>query len=165
MNDQLLNLGKILKLLVQLHSRLLEEAELKRKAIIDGDIKAMEEILEREQKLIGDVEKADACRDKLMLGLKSALGVTTEPLTIRSLLEKLGESNMAKALDGVRTELKEVLDKLRYRSRQNEELLKASLEHVNGFLKMINESTVTNKTYDTKGRSGGGNLRLLDRTA
>ncbi len=165
MEDQLVSLVKVITLLGQLHGKLLEEAELKRKAIIEGDIVLMEEILTREQDLISNVEKAEDLRVKLMAFLKATLKIEAEPITITALVERLPENPHIKQLDKARDVLKAVLDKLRYRSRQNEELLKASVEHVKGFLKMISEASTVNKTYSPKGQSGRGGLRLVDKTA
>lgn len=165
MDKQLTTLLALFNQLVQLHAALLAEAELKRTAIIEGDIVGMENILERENALIMGVESAEVTRSTLMEELAADLKVTKRPLTVSMLLERLPRSPDTLSLAQAKDKLKSVLEKLRFRSRQNEELLKASIEHVKGFLKMISEASTVNKTYNHKGTTGRGNLRLLDRTA
>ena len=163
MKELLTRLEKILILQAQIHQKLLDEAELKRLAIIGGSIEDMESILAREKELLSNSEKAEAARQTVAGELKALLNIDEEPLRVQSIIDRVGRE--APGLDKARQALKQIIEKLRYRTRQNEELLKASIEHVNGFLKAVNDATASNQTYGRQGQNGKGSLRILDRTA
>lgn len=160
------NLEEVLRQEIVLHASLLEEAEQKRSAVIKGDLPELEAILQREQALIAHVAEAEARRQELVEQARAALHITEEPLKMSVLTTYLAKALGDTAIKPLRQAgdgLKKILEQLRYRNRQNEELLKASIEHVNSFLKMVSQTSGT-QTYDRKGQNSG-TLRLFDRTA
>ncbi len=160
MNPLIAKLNAVLLQEAALHQKLLEEAEAKRAAIIAGRLPEMEQILERERAIIAEVNRFEERRQELVLQTREKYQITQEPFKLQQLADLLGEEG--KELAQTRQLLKEVLDKLRYSNRRNDELLKASIEHVNSFLRLLSQNG--NKTYDRKGNSGG-NRPLFDRTA
>lgn len=160
MNAIISELNAVLQAEAVLHQRLLEEAELKRSAIIYGRLPEMEQILARERELLAQVEQLEAQRMPLVEQARAMFDLAEEPFKLQQLVDKLGDEG--KELAATRNTLKEVLDKLRYRNRQNDELLKASIEHVNSFLRLLSKSG--NPTYDRKGGKNN-NRSLFDRTA
>lgn len=164
MSTSLQALEAVLRNETELHASLLEAAEAKRNAIIDGDIDAMETVLKAEEQLIGLVEEAEVIRQDLVRSLQEELQIEQEPVKMSMILACIGEAGAT--LAKVHEELRAVLDKLRYRSRQNAELLKASMEHVNAFLHLVAQASANNASlYNKKGQRGAGNLGLLDHRA
>lgn len=160
MNPLIAKLNAVLLREAALHAKLLEEAELKRDAIISGKLPVMEQILEREKAVLAEINGFEEQRQELVEQAREAFGVTAEPFKLQDLADRLGEEG--KELSKTRQLLKQVLDKLRYNNRRNDELLKASIEHVNSFLRILSQNG--NKTYDRKGNSNGSRP-LFDRTA
>lgn len=155
-------LNEVLQKEANLYQQLLKEAEDKRECIIHGKLPQMEQILEREKQLLAVVEGLEQERLPLVEQIRKEHGVTEEPFKLQNLVDRLGE--MAAPLAATRKFLKEVLDKLRYRNRLNDELLRASIEHVNSFLRLLHQGINNHATYDRKGRNSG-NRSLFDRTA
>ncbi len=159
------NLMAILEHMTALYAKLLKQAEAKRDAIIAGDITALEKILEQEYRLLEKVNKAEGMRSLLSDKLEDECGVarSKRPLKLKSLIALLGAKG--KGLAEVQSKIKQVLERFRYRNRQNEELLKASIAHVDDFMNMIKGRAGKNTTYDKSGHNSGGGLSILDRRA
>lgn len=163
MNRFVQALAQIIQNETELHRQLLQAAEDKRVAIISGDIAAMENSLNREYDLVEKVEAQEQTRIALVEKMAEMLQIADRPVTMALLLEKL-PANLAATLTPVRAELRALLDKLRFRTRQNAELLKASMEHVNAFMEMIARAGEV-KTYSRKGLVERQQVRLFDRSA
>ncbi len=159
------NLKAILEHMTALYAKLLKQAEAKREAIIAGDITALEKILEEEYRLLEKVNKAEEMRSMLSEKLEDECGVarSKRPVKLKSLIALLGAKG--KELYDVQNKIKHVLEKFRFRNRQNEELLKASIAHVDEFMNMIKGRAGRNNTYDKSGHNSGGGLSILDRRA
>lgn len=159
------NLEAVLTHMTALYGKLLEEGEAKREAIISGDINALEAVLDREHALLEKVSKAESIRVSLSAQAEDEYNIPEEdrPVKLSALIRVLGEK--AAGLDAAQAQIKGVLEKFRFRNRQNEELLKASISHVNDFMTLIKDRAGRNKTYNKSGRDYGGGLNLLDRRA
>lgn len=159
------NLEAVLLHIAGLYTRLVEEGERKRTAIIEGDVQLLEEVVAVEYEVLEAIEKAEKVRKALTEQAARSCGIPEEnkPVKISCFIALLGDK--AAGLKKAQNTLKEVLTKFRFRNRQNEELLKASIEHVNSFLSMIKNRAGVNKTYNRKGYGNGGGLSILDRRA
>lgn len=164
MNEAFSRLEEVLVRLTELHARLLMEADAKRTAIIEGDIDAMEQSLARERELVVLVEAAELDRQAAVETLRAGLGLGEGPLKLTAIIEA-ADTDWAGRLRAVHVRLKDVVEKLRYRSRQNAELLKASMEHVESFLRALAEACAPKKGYGRDGRAQAGPVSLLDRSA
>lgn len=147
---------------IRLHTELLDAAGRKRDAIITGDIDLMERTLATEYELIRQVESAETLRTVLVEQLRAEWGLDEEPLRMRTILEHAPEA-AREVLGGLHEELRDLLDRLRYRSRQNAELLQASMEHVNAFLRLVQDATRQNPTYGREGQREGASRSLINR--
>lgn len=163
MDEKIAQLTIVLKNETLLHQQLLEAAEQKRLAIIAGDVTAMEKTLVVEYDLLEKVHVAEKERLLLVNDLSAQLLIEITPITISAILEKIPAERGAD-LSTARQELKTVLEKLRIRTRQNAELLQASMDHVNSFLTMISNAGNV-QTYNRKGTCSRAPIRLLDRQA
>ena len=159
------NLEAVLKHMSGLYSELLTQGEIKRDAIISGDIDILEEVLTKEYELLDKVKKAEEIRVALSSQAEDELGIAQDkkPVKLRTLINLWGKK--AEGLLHAQNEIKEVVEKFRFRNRQNEELLKASITHVNDFMNLIKDRAGKNKTYNKSGHDRSGGLNILDRRA
>ncbi len=164
MSDALDKLTRVLSHETELHESLLKVAEDKRSAIIEGDLDLMEESLQQEQVFIAEVEKAEVERIRITAAVQAELGLTEEPVKLARIIE-VAPDPQAGGLQTVHRELTEVVTRLRYRTRQNAELMKASMEHVEGFLRAVAEACASQVGYGSDGLKRNTSVSLLDRSA
>lgn len=164
MKTTLNDLEAVLRREADLHARLLVAAEGKREAIIKGDLPGMEALLATEQDMLRQVEDAEVERQRLTQAARHALGLAGDDPKLAAIIQAAPEPHSAR-LAQVRTQLRDVLDEFRFRTRQNGELLKASIEHVEAFLRLVAEAARPGAGYGQKGKKVAGSLRLLDRSA
>ncbi len=164
MNAALEGVEASLACLKDLHAQLLSAAEAKREAMIRNNLEAMEEILQAEQELIARVEEEEAKRQQYAETLRRELGIEANPVKLVMIVEKLPAAE-GERLSRLREGLKEVIEKLRYRSRQNAELIRVGIDHANDFLALVAEAVQGGSRYGRKGKIGGSSLRLLDKRA
>lgn len=162
MDSPLQTLETVMRDHVRLHTDLLEAAERKRDAIIHGDIELMERTLAAEYELIRQVEAAEVMRTTLMEQIRTEWALEENPLRMRTILEH-APAEVRQPLAELHGELRGLLDRLRYRSRQNAELLQASMEHVNAFLRLVQDATRQNPTYGREGQREGASRSLINR--
>ncbi len=163
MNATLQSLAAVLERETNLHGQLLAAAEAKRQAIIHGDLATMEKLLAEERMLIAEVERAESERQRLTAAARQLLQLGEEA-KLPELIARAPEAE-GRQLAAVRERLREVLDKLRQRTRRNGELLRASLQHIEGFLRTVLEAADPHPQYDRDGRRAAGPFRLFDRSA
>lgn len=164
MDKTLTELEFILKREEELHAQLLQAADDKRQAIVKGDLPGMERLLQLERGLIEEVARMEKERERTAAAVREQFGLSTSDGKMASLIAAVEEPH-ASRLSEVRQRLTAVLNKLRYRTRQNAELLKASVEHVNAFLRTVAGSGAPKPVYSRDGKKGNENIRLLDRQA
>lgn len=157
-------LARVLEKEADLHESLIVAAEHKRNAIIEGDLSAMETLLRHEQNLAAEIEAAERERIAIVEKARAAFALPAGEIKLVTLIEKADSSDKTR-LQELRERLREILNRLRYRTRQNAELLKASLDHVHTFLKLVAEAAAGGPRYDRNGRRASSNLSLLDRSA
>lgn len=163
MNEALTTLESVLIRETELHAALLRESEAKRDAIIQGDLDAMEATLDRERELVVLVEAAEVDRVQAVEAVREWMGLA-EPVKLSDIIAA-APATQAGSLRRVHAALKDVIEKLRYRSRQNAELMKASMEHVEGFLRAIAEACAPRGGYGRDGRVHGKSASLINRSA
>ncbi len=147
-----------------LHRSMLEVAEMKRQSIISGNLEELEKSVSEEKKLVASIEEEEEKRLAIMPLVKRGLGLAEEADKLSDLTDRLPEPDRAR-MTKVRVELKGVIEECRKKTRHNAELLKASLEHVNSFLKAVNEAAHPETTYKKDGKRSHGGPSLLDRNA
>ena len=147
-----------------LHEEMLAAAEIKQQVIIQGDLPGLEEIISREKELIAGIEEEEVKRKTVMPMLQKNLGMENEAQKLSDIVNLLVEPEKA-LLSGVREKLRQTLTACRIKTRQNAELLKASLAHVDAFLRTVSEAVSKDANYNKSGKRGGNSPALLDRSA
>ena len=148
----------------ELHREMLRIADDKRDAIIKGDLEKLEKTVFEEKKLVAGIEDEERKRLAVMPLLKSGLGLADSTEKLSEVVSCLPEPDRSRLLK-VRTDLKEVLETCQLKVRHNAELLKASLEHIEAFLRSLSAAASTDANYRKDGRKSGGGPTIIDRNA
>lgn len=165
MSEHLERLEALLAKHQELHAALLAAAEEKRQAIIRGDLDAMQHVLQTEEQLLAEVKETEREREVAAREASVALGLADESLKLEALIAR-APAAAGRRLKQSQKDLRATLDALRRRTRQNRELLHASIEHVQAFLRLVMESLRPSpKLYGRDGKRHGGAVGLLDRRA
>ena len=149
---------------IELHRRMLEVAESKRESILKGDIEVLEKVVAEEKKLVTEIEEEERKRLAVIPMIQRGLGLSESADKLSDLIERIPESSRGK-LPVIRAELKSIIEECRRKTRHNAELLKASLAHVESFLKSVAEASNPDVNYRKDGKKGYGGPTLLDRNA
>ncbi len=148
-----------------IHREMLAVAESKQQAIVKGDLELLEKTVAEEKQIVSRIEDEERKRLAVMPLVKNGLGAPEGMDKLADVIALMPEPDRGRMMT-VRNELKEVLEATQIRTRHNAELLKASLEHVESFLRAVSDAAIPNKTYGNDGtkRSGGG-PSIIDRSA
>ena len=124
-----------------LYEKLLGLSSRKTTIIIKGDLKALAEITDEEQCIIGDIQAAEKQRVTAMTDIANVLNMDVNSLKLTDLIQVL-EKRPAdqKNLAVQRDRLVGVADNVRRVNGQNQELLKSSIEMVQFEMNIIQAS-------------------------
>ena len=124
-----------------LYEKLLGLSSRKTTIIIKGDLKALAEITDEEQCIIGDIQAAEKQRVTAMTDIANVLNMDVNSLKLTDLIQVL-EKRPAdqKKLAVQRDRLVAVADNVRRVNGQNQELLKSSIEMVQFEMNIIQAS-------------------------
>lgn len=147
-----------------LHREMLQVADEKRDAIVNGDLAKLEKAVSEEKKLVARVEDEEKRRLAVMPLIRSGLGLDDSVEKLADIVSRLPEPERSRLL-GARDALKEVLEACQLKTRHNAELLKASLEHIESFLRSLSDAASPDANYRRDGRKSGGGPTLIDRNA
>jgi flagellar biosynthesis/type III secretory pathway chaperone len=145
------------------HREMLAVAESKQAAIVQGDLEALEKSVTDERRLVVRIEDEERKRLAVMPLVKSGLGADDGVEKLADVIAMMPEPERGR-MSEVRDELKVVLEACQLRTRHNAELLKASLEHVDAFLRSLSDATSKDATYKRNGKRSGGGPGLIDRS-
>ena len=146
------------------HREMLGVAQAKQESIIKGDLEKLEKSVADEKKLVARIEDEEKKRLAVMPLVKSGLGIGDEVDKLADVIALMPEPERTRMTE-VRSELKEVLEACQLKTRHNSELLKASLEHVEAFLRTLADASNKDTTYGKDGKRGGGGPNMIDRSA
>ncbi len=155
-------LEAILKREVDIHREMIAVAVNKRDSIIEGNIARLEGAVADEKKLVGRIEEEEKKRLAVMPLVKNGLGLALHVEKLRDVIEAMPEPERGRLL-ATRNELKQVMEESQLKARANAELLKASLEHLDSFMRSLNDAVQKDATYKRDGKKAGGGPSIIDR--
>ena len=147
-----------------LHREMLAVADVKQESIVKGDLARLEGAVSDERKLVQKIEEEEKKRAAVMPMVKSSLGLEESVEKLADIIAHMPAIERER-LQQVRGELKTVLEECQIKTRHNAELLKASLEHVEAFLRTVSEAANPDANYGRDGKKGGGGPTMIDRSA
>ncbi len=156
-------LEAILSRQIDLHKQMLQVADDKRDAIMKGDLEKLEKSVVEERKIVAGIEQEEQSRLAVMPLIQTGLGLDKSVDKLADVIDAMPEPEKI-TMGKLRSDLKNVVETCHTKTRHNSELLKASLEHVEGFLRTLSEAAQTDVKYDNKGKRKGGGPSMLDRS-
>lgn len=149
---------------IGLHRELLALAGDKRESILEGDLEKLEKAVAAEKRLVAMIEGEERKRQAVMPLLKSGLDLDNSTERLEEIIRFFPDPERGE-MAAVRAELLETVEAAQRKSRHNAELLKASLAHVEAFLRSVAESAKADSTYGRNGGRTGNGPAILDRSA
>ena len=149
---------------IECHRSMLQVAGDKQDSIIQGDLEKLEKAVAEERKLVSLIEEEEEKRKAVMPLVKSGLGLEDSLEKLADVIAHMPQPERDRMM-GVRNTLKELLEACQIKTRHNAELLKASLEHVESFLKTVSEAASPDVGYRKDGKRSGGGPTMIDRSA
>jgi flagellar biosynthesis/type III secretory pathway chaperone len=152
------NLEDNLKRQVALYQQLNDLEKDKQKALVENNLKEIETITFKEEKLVFEANHLE--RERLLWAkqIGSELGKRAEDLTLAELAEHYP------VLEGVRKDLDDVVDHLQNIHRTNTQLLQQAIKIVDLTVGMLTQHEKSTYTHPSQQESQGiGKLHLLDR--
>lgn len=147
-----------------LHREMLAVADVKQDSIIKGDLEKLEKAVADERKLVAGIEDEEKKRLAVMPLVKKGVGADDDTEKLADVIALMPEPERAR-MTKVRGDLKELLEACQMKTRHNSELLRASLEHVEAFLRTLADASHKDATYGRDGRKSGGGPNFIDRNA
>lgn len=147
-----------------LHEEMLAVAEAKQDSIVKGDLEKLEKTVTDEKRLVGLIEDEEKKRMGVMPLVRSGLGLDESVEKLADVIVAMPEPERTR-MQGVRDKLKSLLEACQLKTRHNTELLKASLEHVEAFLRTVSEAATPDANYGKNGKRTGGGPSFIDRSA
>lgn len=157
-------LEAILTRQIAIHREMLEVARNKQEAILKGDLEKLEKAVIEERKLVARIEDEEGKRATVMPMVRKGLELDESVEKLQLVVEAMPEPERTRMLE-VRAELKGLLEECQLKTRHNAELLKASLEHVEAFLRGISDAASKDAGYGRDGKRSGGGPSFIDRSA
>lgn len=147
-----------------IHREMLDVAEVKQNAIIHGDLEKLEKAVADEKSIVARIEEEEKKRLAVMPLVRNGLGIGPDVEKLADVIVLMPEPERSR-MTKVRDELKDVLEKAQIKTRHNSELLKASLEHVESFLRAVSDAVTQDNNYKRDGKRSGGGPSIIDRNA
>ncbi len=165
-NKQINKLIKILEQEYELYHELYKLASSKKEAIIENNVQELNNLIEKDEKVINSFNQLESERNQLLDDLKDNYNLETENLNYSRLIKELSDPWKEK-MTQIRNKLLDVIDKLNQQNEQNKVLLKEAIKLNNFSYKMIAQILEPdNKTYkkDKKDKDERIN-HIIDRKA
>lgn len=152
------------------HRQLLEAVREERKALVDADIKRIQEMTYSKEATIESIRLLESQRIKLSAELAVLWKRPLQELTLSQIILSVqGEDiKMSENLRNTYNALLHIIGRARDQNRDNSELVQKSLEHVTAMKKnILGESVPWSQTYNPQGQPAhnGGASRLISQEA
>ncbi len=132
------DLLKVLEDMLSIQQELLETARSKTRAMVDKDVKRMEELISRESELLDEVEKLEEKRKGIIEKISAETNIPVENLTV-SKITRIVPVELAFSLKEKSSSILDVLDDLNRINMLNEKIAKDILEYIDEVAKVSSE--------------------------
>ncbi len=152
------------------HRQLLDVVREERKALVDADLKRIQEMTYQKEALVESIRNLEAQRLKLSAELAVIWKKPLHELTISNVIIAVQgtDQKMAENLRGTYNALIHIIGRTSDQNNDNKLLVEKSLEHIHQMKKnVLGESVPHSDTYNPKGQrsNNGGSSRLLSQEA
>jgi hypothetical protein len=162
------DIQQALQKLIGLHRQLLETVRMEHDALVQADVKGVEEAVFAKQALIAGIRQAEAERIRALAELALALKKPLKDLGLTQLIIEVQgrDPRTAEQLRSAFNALTILIKRATEQNGENRALVERSLEHVNAMKKnVLGEARPNTAVYDQKGQrsTGQGGSRLLSK--
>lgn len=156
------NLIKVFEYENKLYVQILKAAGKKTGIIVKGELKELQELVGKEEKLISELNKLSDVREQIIAQIAKSVGKKPEELTVTYLIDLLPKES-AKRLALATDKLKKTIEKLTAKNTLNQKLLSNALEYVDFSLNLLTQPAPEAAQYGNKGKETGTKSRnVLD---
>jgi len=149
---------------LETYKELLDIGNKKTDVLVNGDIKALNDITQQEQNLIIKLGKLEDERFALVGEIAKLFGKDASQLKgdfFKSILDDNSSQKFAKIYD----ELKEVLLEIQEQNDRNEKLIKNALDYINFSIKLITDAGTSKGNYGADGANTQKSIHFIDKQA
>ena len=129
-----------------IYKSLLDVASKKKVAIIQNDVKTLQQFVKDENLLVGKNQRLEKKRIELFCDIATVLGKPLD-ITLKQIIESIKDKEGEKELTQIRTKMLKTLPKLKAINDQNQELLQMSMDYIDFSINLIRSSTEQRPTY------------------
>lgn len=143
---------------IGLHRQMLETVRMERKALLDSDLKGVQESTLAKEALIQGIQQCESERLKLVGLLATKWKRPAKDLTLTNVIIAIqgDEPRAAELLRSAQNALTVLVQRTIEQNRENRDLVERSLEHVNNMKQnVLHEQAPKNDTYTQKGQKSG----------
>ncbi len=135
------------------------------KALVSRDVAAIHESMARQEECLRCVREMEEERTRLLADISDVLGLGSGGITLRRLTENL-DPEVGEELRSTGETIRETLDNIGRVNRDNQMLIKHSLEFVHEMLGTLVQNGSEQRVYESSGnlRAGSPARVLIDRT-
>lgn len=138
---------------IKIVRELLRLAELKKQALVETDIKALERVIDEETHVTGYVKSIERRRERL-IELISAKGLLADSEPSLTAIVRAAPEGMAEEFRAIKAEMTAVLEELAGLNTLNRLLTQQSLDHVETVLTVLTRNPESASTYTGRGKAG-----------
>jgi flagellar biosynthesis/type III secretory pathway chaperone len=166
----LAQIQQILQKLIGLHRQLLDTVRSERDALVQADVKSLQDAVYAKEALVEAIRSAEGERLKQVAVLAVTLKKPLKDLTLSQIAIEIQGRDLKQA-DALRSALNALVilvERIREQNTYNKGLVERSLENVNQMKRnVLGESSPTGSTYTKGGQRSGskGNSRLISKEA
>lgn len=119
-------------------------ATYKTESVTNKDFEFLSQIVEKEEEFIGRLNLLDKKRESILKDIALVTGLKYEGITVTALVTKMGEDlEISQALIKVRTEILELMEKLKTQNELNKMVIETSMDYVNFTINAIKSTKMT----------------------
>lgn len=134
-----------LKEQTDIYEKILEIASKKKVAIIENNIKTLQEIIAKENTLVGKNLRLDKKRVELFEDMQIVLN--KKDLTLSSIAETFKGQKEEKELTEIKEKISNILPKIKIINDQNQELIQMSMDYIDYSINLIRGGAIGKTTY------------------
>lgn len=134
------SLNKLIQTLEEMtdaHSRLLVLAEEKRTILVEGNIKELQSLINRESSCVEEIERLEQKRTELVQVYIAQKGLTGQSFTLEELINSQNDATTKTTLDYITKQLRGLVQKITQLNESNQQLIHASLSYVQYSMGML----------------------------
>lgn len=142
------------------YEKLIELSKKKTDIIVKGDVKALEQITEEEQDVIGNINRYDQSREEITKDIATVINKDVEVLKLNNMVQMLeGRGKEQEDLRNVQQRLKKVTKEIQIVNQQNENLIAHSLGLISFEMGLLQSMKKAPETANyTRGAQTSGSL-------